>query len=199
MEVILLEPVNKLGNAGEIVVVKNGYARNFLIPKGKVLRATNQNKAEFEIRRAEIEKENKAKQELAEKEATKIDGKFVVVVRQAGEDGRLFGSVSARDVADAVKSDLGAEIKRNQIDLNKPIKALGVYPETVIIHGNVTAKIFVNVARSVEEAKDAEKEFLNPKVEAPQEEFAEEKEEKKKRKGKKADAEAEVQAEVASE
>ena len=162
MEVILLEPVNKLGNAGDRVEVKNGYARNFLIPQGKVLRANNENKAEFEARRAEIEKANKAKQDEAEKEKAKIDNKFIVVIRQAGEDGRLFGSVTAKDIADSIKSNFGVEVKRNQIDLSKPVKYLGVITEDVVIHGNVIAKINVNVARSNDEAKEAEKEFLNP-------------------------------------
>ena len=162
MEVILLEPVNKLGNAGDTVEVKNGYARNFLIPQGKVLRANNENKAEFEARRAEIEKENKVKQEAAEKEQAKINNKFIVVVRQAGEDGRLFGSVAAKDVAESLKADYGVEVKRNQINLNKPIKYIGVFTEDVVIHGNVVAKVNVNVARSTDEAKEAEKEFLNP-------------------------------------
>ena len=162
MEVILLEPVNKLGNAGDIVEVKNGYARNFLILQGKVLRANNENKAEFEARRADIEKQNKVKQEAAEKEQAKINNKFVVVVRQAGEDGRLFGSVSAKDVADVLQAAYGVEVKRNQINLNKPIKSLGIFTEDVVIHGNVIAKVNINVARSEEEAKDAEKEFLSP-------------------------------------
>lgn len=162
MEVILLEPINKLGNAGDIVDVKNGYARNFLIPQGKVLRANNENKAEFEARRAEIEKQNKEKQDAAEKEQAKINNKFIVVVRQAGEDGRLFGSVAAKDIADSLKEEYGVEVKRNQINLNKPIKYVGVFTEDVVIHGNVIAKVNVNVARSVDEAKEAEKEFLSP-------------------------------------
>jgi large subunit ribosomal protein L9 len=163
MEIILLEPVNKLGNAGDIVEVKNGYARNFLIPQGKVLRANKENKAEFEARRAEIEKANKAKQEEAEKEQKKIDGKFIVVIRQAGEDGRLFGSVNAKDIAESLESDFDVKVKRNQINLNRPIKSLGIFPEDIVIHGNVIAKVSINVARSADEAKDAEKEFLNPK------------------------------------
>ena len=162
MEVILLEPVNKLGNAGDIVEVKNGYARNFLIPQGKVLRANNENKAEFEARRAEIEKQNKVKQDATEKEQAKINNKFIVVVRQAGEDGRLFGSVNAKDIADVLQASYGVEVKRNQINLNKPIKYLGIFAEEVVIHGNVIAKVNINVARSEDEAKDAEKEFLNP-------------------------------------
>ncbi len=171
MEVILLEPVNKLGNAGDIVEVKNGYARNFLIPQGKVLRANNESKAEFEARRAEIEKQNKIKQEAAEEECSKINNKFIVVIRQAGEDGRLFGSVAAKDIADSIKADYGVEVKRNQINLRKPVKYIGVTTEDVVIHGNVIAKININVARSADEAKDAEKEFLAP---AKKEEKAEE-------------------------
>jgi len=175
MEVILLEPVNKLGNAGDIVEVKNGYARNFLIPQGKVLRANNENKAEFEARRAEIEKQNKEKQEVAEKECKKIDNKFVVIIRQAGEDGRLFGSVTAKDIAEALKELFKVEVKRNQVNLNKPIKSLGVYTEDVVIHGNVIAKVNINVSRSDDEAKEAEKEFLNPTKEEKKEASSEDK------------------------
>jgi large subunit ribosomal protein L9 len=171
MEVILLEPIHKLGDAGKVVNVKKGYARNFLIPQGKVLFASNENKAVFEAKRAEIEKNNKVKEDAAVSEAKKIDNKFVVITRQAGEDGRLFGSVTARDIADVIVSSLKINIKRNQISLNTPIKYLGVSVEDIILHGNVTAKINVNVARSVDDAKEQEKEFLNPTKKKDEVEF----------------------------
>lgn len=161
MEVILIEPVDKLGLVGDVVKVKNGYARNYLIPQGKVLRSNAANKAIFEAKRADIEKENNVKKAAAEKEAAKVNGKFVVIIRQSGDDGRLYGSVAARDIA-AATSDLGVEITRNQIPLDKPIKYIGVYPERVVLHPEVIVTLNVNVARSAEEAVEAEKEFLNP-------------------------------------
>lgn len=162
MEVILLESVEKLGNVGDVVNVKNGYARNFLIPQGKVLRATNENKKEFEARKAEIEKKNAEKREAAEKEAKKIEGKFVTIIRQAGEDGRLYGSVSSRDIAEGIVG-LGFEVKRSQISLNQPIKYVGVHVEKLVLHAEVIVDINVNVARSEDEAEQAKKDFLNPK------------------------------------
>ena len=161
MEVILIERMQNLGQIGDKVEVKNGYARNFLIPQGKVLRATNENKAEFESRKDDIEKQNAEKRSVAEKEAKKISDKFVTLTRQAGDDGRLYGSVSARDVAEIVSS-LGVEISRGQISLKQPIKYLGVYPETVALHPEVIVTVNVNVARNEDEAAEAKKEFLNP-------------------------------------
>lgn len=161
MEVILLERVGRLGKVGEVVNVKDGFARNFLIPQGKVLRATNANKADFAARRSEIEKENADKRAVAEKAAAKIEGKFVVVTRQAGDDGRLYGSVNSRDIAEAAAAN-GLEIQRSQIALQNPIKAIGVYTQKVVLHGEVNANILVNIARSEEEAEAAKKEFLNP-------------------------------------
>jgi len=172
MEVILLERVEKLGNVGDVVNVKNGYARNFLVPQGKVLRATNENKAVFEAKRAEIEKENAKKREAAEKESKKVADKFVVILRQAGEDGRLYGSVSAKDISEAISENLGLQLERGQIYLNHPIKNLGVYLEKVTLHPEVVVNVNVNVARTAEEAKEAEKEFLNPSKDEKKEDVA---------------------------
>lgn len=162
MEVILLESVRKLGKAGETVRVKDGYARNFLLPTGKVLRATNQNKAIYETKRAEIEKQNADKRSAAEKLSQKVEGQFVTIIRQAGDDGRLFGSVSARDIAAEIEK-LGVTIDRTQVVLDKPVKYIGVYPERVELHPEVIVKVNVNVARSTDEAEEAKKDFLNPK------------------------------------
>lgn len=170
MEVILLERIEKLGQVGEVVKVKNGYARNFLIPQGKVLRANNENKALFEAQKADIEKANNEKKTVAEKEAAKVEGKFVVLTRQAGEDGRLYGSVSAKDIAELV-SKLGVEVKKGNVSLNEPIKYLGVYAQKVSLHPEVSVNVNINVARSEDEAKEAEKKFLNP-VEEKNEEQA---------------------------
>lgn len=163
MEVILLERVEKLGNVGDLVKVKNGYARNFLIPRNKCLRATNENKAFFETQRAHIEKENETKRKDAAKVASKIEDKFYVLIRSAGEDGRLYGSVAARDIAEII-TETGVEINRTQVSLDKSIKYLGVYPVRVAAHAEVIVTVRVNVARSETEAKEAEKEFLNPTV-----------------------------------
>ncbi|MCE3232561.1 MAG: ribosomal protein [Rickettsiaceae bacterium] len=163
MKVILLGRVGRLGNVGDVVEVKDGYARNFLIPQGKVLRATNENKAYFESKRSDIEKDNAQKRTAAEKESTKIEGKFIVITRQAGDDGRLYGSVTSRDITEAAVAD-GLPIIRNQIALQNPIKAIGVYKQKIVLHAEVIANIFVNIARSAEEAAKAKEEFLNPKV-----------------------------------
>jgi large subunit ribosomal protein L9 len=170
MQVILLERLGRLGKVGDVVNVKDGYARNFLIPQGKVLRATNENKKSFEARRSEIEKENADKRAIAEKEAVKIEGKFVVITRQAGDDGRLYGSVTSRDIAEAANA-MGLKIERTQIALQNPIKAIGVYPQKIVLHAEVSTNINVNIARSAEEAEAAKAEYLNPKKkeEAPEE------------------------------
>lgn len=161
MEVILLETVDKLGKIGEVVNVKNGYGRNFLIPQGKALRATNDNKAEFEKQKAAIQKANEEKIEAAKKSSSKVEGKFFVVIRQAGEDGRLYGSVNARDIADEVsKGEL--EVKKNQIILHTAIKYLGVQKIKIKLHPDVAVEAFVVIGRSEDEAAEAKKEFLSP-------------------------------------
>lgn len=169
MEVILLEHVEKLGSVGDCVNVKNGYARNFLLPRGKALRANNENKAIFEQQRASIEAENNKRKAEAEKQAQAINETFVLLIRQAGEDGRLYGSANARDIAGALAEAKIVEVTRNQVSLPDSIKYLGVYPVKISLHPEVSVQVNVNVARSEEEAEDAKKEFLNPK---PKEESA---------------------------
>lgn len=161
MEVILLER-NNLGNVGDLVKVRNGYARNWLIPQAKAILATDENKKEFEAKRAEIEAENVAKKEEAEKLAKKLDGKFLVLIRQAGEDGRLYGSVAARDIAELASELAGQEVKRGQVAQFSPVKSLGVYKVKIALHGEVEVVVNVNVARTKTEADIAQKEFLNP-------------------------------------
>lgn len=152
MQVILLERIEKLGQMGDLVTVKNGFARNFLVPQGKAMRATKANLAEFERRKVELEAANLQRKDEAEQVAVKIDGRSVVIVRQAGESGQLYGSVSGRDVADAFEAD-GVTFDRRQVRLDQPIKTLGVHDVRVALHPEVDVTVKVNVARSEEEAK----------------------------------------------
>lgn len=152
MDVILLERVEKLGNIGEIVSVKPGFARNFLLPRNKALRASEANKKRFEANRAQIEADNAMRRDHAIEDAKAIDGKSIVLIRQASNTGQLYGSVASRDLADALTED-GAKISRNQIVLDRPIKALGVHEVRVALHPEVAVTIKVNVARSPEEAE----------------------------------------------
>ena len=151
MDVILLERVAKLGHMGEVVKVKDGFARNFLLPNHKALRATEANKAKFERDRSVLEAKNADNRKAAEDEAKLLDGKTYVLIRQAGESGQLYGSVSPRDIADAADAQ-GAHINKNHVHLSAPIKSIGIYAVEVAPHPEVTVKINVNVARSVEEA-----------------------------------------------
>jgi large subunit ribosomal protein L9 len=151
IEVILLERVERLGTMGQVVKVKPGFARNFLLPQNKALRATKSNMEVFEKQRTELEAKNAAERTAAEKLSTKMEGVKVVVIRQASDAGQLYGSVSARDVADAAK-DGGQSIHRNQVSIDTPIKTLGLFPVKVKLHPEVTVKITINVARSPEEA-----------------------------------------------
>jgi large subunit ribosomal protein L9 len=152
MEVILLERVAKLGQMGEVVRVKNGYARNFLLPKGKALRATKENRDRFEGMKADLEARNAEARGDAEKIAKKIDGKSIVVLRQASESGQLYGSVSNRDIAALLSGD-GLTVNRSQVVLNAPIKAIGMYKVEVALHPEVEVNVTVTVARSAEEAE----------------------------------------------
>jgi len=152
MEIILLERVENLGAIGDVVRVRDGYARNFLLPNQKALRATEANKKKFEVQRAEIEARNAAARAVAEQNVSGIDGKIYALIRQAGEAGQLYGSVSARDVADVIAAE-GADIPRSAIVLDKPIKNIGLHPVKVRLHAEVTATITVNVARSADEAE----------------------------------------------
>ena len=152
MEVILLERVSKLGHMGETVKVKEGYARNFLLPRGKALRANEANKKKFEAQRATLEAKNAEARKGSEAEAKKLDGKTFVIIRQAGESGQLYGSVSPRDIAEAASADTGVSVHRNHVELNTPIKTIGIYQVDVSLHPEVTVKVSVNVARSADEA-----------------------------------------------
>ncbi len=152
MEVILLERVAKLGQMGEVVRVKDGFARNYLLPKGKALRATKENRARFEGMKVELEARNVELRGEAEKIAAKIDRKSIVVLRQAGESGQLYGSVSSRDIAVQLGED-GFAVNRSQIALNAPIKALGMHKVPVLLHPEVEVSITVTVARSADEAE----------------------------------------------
>ncbi len=152
MEVILLERIEKLGQMGDVVKVKSGYARNYLLPQKKALRATDANKQHFEEQRAQLEVSNLEHRAEAEKVGKKLKGLSVVMVRQAGEAGQLYGSVNARDISTAV-TEAGFTINRQQVELNHPIKALGLHPVRVSLHPEIDVEVIANVARSQDEAK----------------------------------------------
>jgi large subunit ribosomal protein L9 len=154
MNVILLERVENLGLMGDVVKVKPGYARNFLLPQKKALRATKENQAKFEGQRAELEAQNLKRREEAEAVAKRMGNLSVVILRQAGESGVLYGSVSGRDIADAVKES-GYAIERRQVLLDMPIKEVGTYSVRIALHPEVAVTATVNVARSQEEAERA--------------------------------------------
>ncbi len=151
MEVILLERVSKLGQIGDTVKVKDGFARNFLLPNGKALRATDANKKKFDSMKSQIEAQNLERKSEAEEVAKKVDGQSVILIRQAGETGQLYGSVSTRDIADALTKG-GLTVERRQIVLNAPIKLIGLHVLPVALHPEVEVKITVNVARTPDEA-----------------------------------------------
>jgi large subunit ribosomal protein L9 len=152
MEVILLERVGKLGQMGEVVRVKDGYARNFLLPQGKALRATKDNRAKYETMKVQLEARNLELKKEADGVAGKLNGQSVVVQRQASESGQLFGSVSARDIAELLTKG-GFSVSRSQIALNAPIKMIGMHTVPVALHPEVEVTITVNVARSADEAE----------------------------------------------
>src|SRR6185437_12688387 len=152
VSVVLLERIEKLGQMGQVVNVKPGYARNYLLPKKKALRATKDNLAYFEKQRAQLEAGNLKRRGEAEEVAKKLEGLQVVLVRQAGESGQLYGSVSARDIADAV-TGAGFTIERQQVVLERPIKTLGLHALRVALHPEVSVGITANVAQSAEEAE----------------------------------------------
>ena len=152
MKVILLERVERLGALGDVVSVKDGFARNYLLPRSKALRASEANLKVFEAQRHDIEGRNAKSREAAEKASTKIDGQNYVIIRQAGESGQLYGSVSGRDVAEAIEAE-GGQVDRSQVVLDRPIKNLGVHPVKVRLHPEVTITVNVNVARSQDEAE----------------------------------------------
>jgi len=152
MEVILLERIARLGQIGDTVKVKDGFARNYLLPKGKALRANEANKKKFESQRAQLEARNLERKSEAEKVAEKLDGKSFVIVRSAGETGQLYGSVSTRDIAELVTAE-GFSIARNQVELNHPIKTIGLSNVAIALHPEVEVTITLNIARTAEEAE----------------------------------------------
>ena len=152
MQVILLERIDKLGQMGDVVKVKPGFARNFLLPEGKALRATEVNIKQFENQKVHLETQNLKRKSDAEAVSNKMSGISVMLVRQAGETGQLYGSVNSRDIAQALSKD-GFAVNRNQVYLNQPIKALGVHKISVNLHPEVNVEVNVNVARSEDEAK----------------------------------------------
>ena len=185
MQIILLERVEKLGQLGDVVTVKPGYARNYLLPTGKALRANKANLEKFEAERAERESRNQEARSAAEGTMKSMDGLSVVLVRAASEMGQLFGSVSARDIATAVE-EAGHNIDKRQVVMDKAIKTLGLFPVKINLHAEVQLEVIVNIARSAEEAKtqaetgaaivannfDEEEEIVEAAPEAPAEEAA---------------------------
>ena len=152
MEIILLERVDKLGAIGDIVNVKPGFARNFLLPRGKALRASEANKKKFEADRARIEADNAKRRDIARAEAKDVDGASIILIRQASNTGQLYGSVASRDLAEALVAG-GHKLLKNQIVLDRPIKALGIYDVKVALHPEVVVMVKVNIASSPEEAE----------------------------------------------
>ncbi|TNE38360.1 MAG: 50S ribosomal protein L9 [Sphingomonadales bacterium] len=160
MEIILLERIEKLGSIGDVVTVKDGYARNYLLPNKKALRSNNANKAVFEANRARIEAENAARRADAEKEAGSVNGHQIVLIRQSSNAGHLYGSVAVRDIIEALHADGHSLVSKSMIVLERPIKTLGVFDVKVSLHPEVAVTIQVNVARSPEEA-DLQKEGVD--------------------------------------
>ncbi len=151
MQVILLQRIGRLGQMGDVVTVKDGYARNFLLPQKKALRATDDNKKVFEGKRAHLEAANLEHKKEAEAVAAKLNGQIFVIIRAAGDTGQLYGSVSTRDIAEAIMAG-GFTVDRNQVNLEKPIKALGLSPAKVQLHPEVVCDVKLNIARSEDEA-----------------------------------------------
>jgi len=152
MDVILLERVPKLGQMGDIVHVRDGFARNFLLPRAKALRATEANKKKFERERVQLEARNRERREEAAEVAERIEGVTIIVIRQAGETGQLYGSVSPRDISDAL-TDAGFSVTRSQVLLEHPIKTIGMHEIVIALHPEVEVAITVNVARTADEAE----------------------------------------------
>jgi large subunit ribosomal protein L9 len=152
MQVILLERVGRLGQMGDVVKVKDGYARNFLLPKGKALRATKTNIAQFEQQRAQLEAQNLEQKKEADAVNAKLEGQSFIVLRQASDSGQLYGSVTTRDIAETV-TEGGYTVGRTQIQLDRPIKTLGRHPIRIRLHPEVESSVLVNVARTMEEAE----------------------------------------------
>lgn len=178
MDVILLERIEKLGQMGEVVRVKPGFARNYLLPRRKALRATKDNMARFEVQRAQLEAQNLTRRQEAEAVAARLEGLSVMLLRQAAESGQLYGSVTARDIAEAV-TEAGFTIQKSQVVLNQPIKELGLHTIRVVLHPEVNVTVSANIAKSAEEAK-AQLSGLTPERQEAEQAFAETKATEKK-------------------
>ena len=152
MKVVLLERVEGRGSIGDVVTVKDGFARNYLLPRQKALRATEANLKVFEAQRAEIESRNEKARDAASKSGEKLDGASYVLIRSAGDAGHLYGSVSGRDVADIITAE-GGKVDRSMVDMDKPIKTLGLHEVKVRLHAEVAVTVTINVARSADEAE----------------------------------------------
>jgi large subunit ribosomal protein L9 len=152
MEVILLERISRLGQMGDVVKVKDGFARNFLLPQGKALRANDANRKKFEGQRSQLEARNLERKSEAEQIASKLDGKSFITIRSAGETGQLYGSVSTRDISELLTAE-GFSVSRNQVELNQPIKAIGLTNVAIALHPEVEVTVTLNIARSAEEAE----------------------------------------------
>lgn len=170
MKVILTKPVRKLGKIGDTVDVKPGFGRNFLVPQGFAVRATEANTQMIASQRHELDAKNTEAHQAAEVLAAKVEGKDFTFIRQSAADGRLFGSVANKEIS-KVLSDAGFEVSHTQVELEKPVKSLGVYNVQLVLHNDVTANIIINVARSDSEAIDALRDFKNPKEAEAEEEF----------------------------
>lgn len=193
MQVILLERVEKLGTIGDEVSVKNGFARNYLFPKGKALLANAANRARFEAEREMIEKRNAEAREAAARDGETLDGESFILIRAAGETGQLYGSVQARDISDAAK-DAGYKVARSQVRLDQPIKTIGLHDVEIRLHAEVAVTIRVNVARTPDEAeRQAAGENILETLQAEQREADEE------RAGEMAEAQAEMADQMAPE
>ncbi len=152
MDVILLERIARLGQMGDTVSVKAGYARNFLLPQGKALRANEENRKRFESQRTQLEARNLERRSEAQQVADKLDGKTFIVIRSAGETGQLYGSVSTRDIADIITAE-GFSVLRTQVELNHPIKTIGMHNVAINLHPEVQVTVTINIARSADEAE----------------------------------------------
>lgn len=173
MQVILLERIGRLGQMGDVVTVKDGFARNFLLPQGKALRATEANRKRFERERAQLEARDLERKTEAAAVSGKLDGQSFIVIRQAGDTGQLYGSVSTRDIAAAI-TEGGFSIERHQVLLDRPIKALGVHGLRIALHAEVVPHVTINVARSTDEAeRQARGESVTAKAMSEAEEDAE--------------------------
>ncbi|WP_026987100.1 50S ribosomal protein L9 [Fodinicurvata fenggangensis] len=174
MEVILLERIENLGQMGDVVKVRHGFARNFLLPQSKALRANEKNLEVFRQRRAQLEAENLKRRQEAEDVSKKLDGLQIIIIRQAGDSGQLYGSVSSKDIAEAI-TEAGATVTRNQVIQDRPIKSLGLHDIRVRLHPEVSVVVTINVARSQSEAELQQKagKFVSFEEQQAQEEAAE--------------------------